>query len=69
MLKWIFYGALALSILMEPLLVQTRHATFWWHKVPGFNAIYGLLACLIIILVSKTLGRFFLQRSEDYYDD
>ncbi len=41
----------------------------WWNKIPGFFIFFGLLGCLLLILVAKTLGKFWLTRNENYYDD
>jgi hypothetical protein len=35
---------------------------------PGFYAVFGFIACVVIILVSKLLG-FALKVREDYYDN
>lgn len=35
----------------------------------GFYAFFGFLGCVAIILVSKALGRYLLQREEDYYEN
>ncbi|XOV85179.1 MAG: hypothetical protein ACFHXK_08645 [bacterium] len=34
----------------------------------GFGAVYGLLACVLMVVVAKGLGSL-LKRREDYYDD
>ncbi|MEZ5569279.1 MAG: hypothetical protein R3E54_13215 [Halioglobus sp.] len=34
----------------------------------GFGAVYGLLACVLMVVVAKLLG-VFLKRRDDYYDD
>jgi len=34
----------------------------------GFGAVYGLLACVLMVVVAKILG-VVLKRQEDYYDD
>ena len=34
----------------------------------GFGAVYGLFACVVMVLVAKGLG-VLLKRREDYYDD
>lgn len=39
-----------------------------WEVVPGFYAWYGGLGCAAIVLVSKALGKWFLQKPEDFYD-
>lgn len=45
----------------------SKEAKFLWD-VKTFFAVYGFVGCVAIIFVSKWLGRFWLQRSEDYYD-
>tara|TARA_R110000823_G_scaffold119998_12_gene244442 strand:- start:5840 stop:6115 length:276 start_codon:yes stop_codon:yes gene_type:complete len=33
----------------------------------GFGAIYGLIACVLMVVVARLLGKF-LKRRDDYYD-
>ncbi|MBI2918868.1 MAG: hypothetical protein HYY01_12870 [Chloroflexi bacterium] len=51
--------------------ILTRKGEYgqWWYPVPGFFALLGLLGCMAIVVVSKLLGRYWLQRREDYYGD
>lgn len=39
-----------------------------WEEWPGFYAIYGLVACVILVLVSKYVLRPLAERKENYYD-
>jgi hypothetical protein len=55
------------SLVAEIAARGSLHALFWWHLVPGFDLLYGLLGCVAIVLVSKAAGAWFLQRPEDYY--
>ncbi len=48
--------------------VDAGHAR-WWNKIPGFFIFFGLLGCILLILVAKALGKFLLTRDENYYDD
>jgi len=41
----------------------------WWNKIPGFFIFFGLLGCILLILVAKAFGKFWLTRNENYYDD
>jgi hypothetical protein len=66
-LKRIFKISLAAFLLLG-FFVHTEHAVFWWEEIPVFYAIYGLFGCVLIIIASKELGHFWLQRPEDYYD-
>jgi len=40
-----------------------------WDIVPAFYAIFGFAGCILIIVVSKALGKKWLQKREDYYDE
>lgn len=45
----------------------TKEVKYIWD-VKAFFVVYGFVGCVVIIFVSKWLGRFWLQRDEDYYD-
>ena len=45
-----------------------EHGAFWWSHIPAFFALFGFIACLVIVAISKLLGRYWLQRKEGYYD-
>ena len=65
-LKIGFYIVLALLVL--PDFFMHKHSLFSPVEAwPGFYAIFGFVACVIIILVSKLFG-FVLKVKEDYYD-
>jgi len=65
---------LAASILVDVLVKfhgqaeAQAHTAFLWQTIPGFSAIYGFVGCVLIIVVSKSLGHLWLQREEDYYE-
>ena len=44
-------------------------AVHWWNRIPGFFIFFGGLGCLILILFSRLLGKWFLLKDEDFYDD
>jgi len=67
-LKIIFFMSIGLLLLIG-LLIYDAHAHFWWERIPDFDAIFGFLGCILIVFGSKTLGHYWLQRDEDYYDD
>jgi len=64
--RYLFYASLVLLLILE-FLVE-KHPYFPWAGFPAFNAVYGFLSCAVIIAVSKLLGKFWLQKGEDYYD-
>jgi hypothetical protein len=59
----------ALTVALEVVYRDASHAYFWWQAVPMFDLIYGLVGCVVIVLVSKWLGHAWLQRAETYYGD
>jgi len=71
-LFWILYVCLFASVLVEVLIHLSphfhSHAAFVWQEIPGFSALYGFVGCILIIVVSKTLGHHWLQKEEDYYE-
>jgi len=40
----------------------------WWSHINGFFAAFGLIGCAVIVMIAKWLGKYWLQRKEDYYD-
>lgn len=65
--KKFFYIALALAVVFD-FLAPRHHPYFFWDNIRGFNAVYGFLSCVVIILVAKNLGHLFVLKGEDYYD-
>ncbi len=65
-LRLCFY--LVLVLLVVPDFFLHKHTLFSEVEAwPGYYALFGFLACVAIILVSKLLG-YLLKREEDYYD-
>ncbi|HEX9757035.1 MAG TPA: hypothetical protein VGB26_04455 [Nitrospiria bacterium] len=64
-IKRIFYLVLILLLVFEFFI--HKHTTFPWESIPGFNALYGFLACVVIVFFSNALG-YFLKKKEGYYD-
>lgn len=65
-LKVCFY--VTLIIIVIPDLFIEKHPHYGWENLFGSYAIFGFLSCVAIIIVSKVLGKLFLQKPEDYYD-
>jgi len=68
---WLMIAILVLVIfiLLDLFLVSGHiHVEFPWSHLAGFFALLGFLGCLLIIVVAKLLGHYWLQRGEDYYD-
>lgn len=58
---------LAISVLLD-LLLRGSHGDFIWYSIFGFFALFGLIGCIALVLISKWLGHYWLQRKENYYD-
>lgn len=62
------YGFLAALVLID-LFVPREHVLFGLDGLPGFASFYGLISCILIIVVSKWLGHAGgLMKRENYYD-
>lgn len=67
-MKKIFYASIILTVIVDFFFVKKSDVHFFLEKVPGFYAIFGFAAVIIIIFLAKILGKAFLLRNEDYYD-
>lgn len=67
LLKILFYIGLALTVVVD-FFIMRKYVHFSWENIPGFYAIFGFIACLLIIAIAKTLGHKWLMKREDYYD-
>ena len=45
-----------------------KHPYFRWETWPGFYAVYGFVACVLLVLISKHVLRPLVMRNEDYYE-
>ncbi len=61
-----FFSFLFLLFLADA--IYHRHATFPWEEWFGFYAVFGFVACVILVLVAKHILRPLVMRNEDYYD-
>jgi len=74
--KWLkrgFYATLVLIAAAEvvlPILFhdEEAHHHFAFEGWPAFGSAYGFVSCVVIILVSKFIGKLWLMRKEDHYD-
>ena len=72
-----FYAVCALVFLADVVhqlvLPEARHhqapeSIQWIEDLPGFYAVYGLVACTVLVYLAKYLLRPVVMRDEDYYD-
>ena len=64
-------AVLMLLVLLDaiPAIVEKEHAHTAAEHLPGFWAVFGLLGCLLLVLISKTYGHLGVSTREDYYDE
>jgi hypothetical protein len=65
--KIIFYIALTVIVIVD-FFVQRKDVYFAWEGIPGFYALFGFIACMVIIFIAKTVGHKLLMKKEEYYD-
>jgi len=65
--KKIAYGILVLLVMVD-FIIPRHEVHFFGDKIPGFWSLFGFSACVVIIIVSKWLGKNGLIKDEDYYD-
>ncbi|MBI5380745.1 MAG: hypothetical protein HZA31_02475 [Opitutae bacterium] len=53
-----------------------EHATGFWaafyhiaETVPVFWTLFGFLGCVLLVVVSKTIGHVFVSKEENFYDE
>ncbi len=62
----IFYAICALLLMAD--FVIHRHISVDWERIPAFYALYGFVACVLLVVLAK-LMRKLVMRKEEYYDD
>ena len=65
--KRVFYPFIGFLVILD-IFLHRDHVTFLWDRIPGFWSVYGFLATVVMIVVSKAIGHAWLMKSEDYYD-
>ena len=65
----IYFVSLVLSLLLQPLLFRSDrlHYHFSFQYLPQFFALFGVVGCMLLILIAKGMG-FFISADEDYYE-
>jgi uncharacterized membrane protein YhaH (DUF805 family) len=61
-----FYVVCALLVVAD--FIVHRHISLDWEKIPAFYAIYGFVACVVLVILAKVMRKG-LMRGETYYDE
>ena len=52
-----------------PGLIDKAHAHTAAEHLPAFWAVFGLVGCLLLVVIAKTFGHLGVSTREDYYDE
>ena len=61
-----FFSSLVILLVIE--FFVHKHPHFLWEEWPEFYAVYGFVACVVLVLAAKYILRPLVKRREDYYD-
>ena len=62
----LFYAIFARLFVVD--FVFHRHISQPWENTWGFYALFGFIACVVLVLVAKEMRKI-VMRKEDYYDE
>ncbi len=69
---WIITASIVIIILFASLdyFIPGGHEghEFWWSAIPAFFLVFGFIGCILLVVIPKFIGHFWLDRKEDYYD-
>ena len=67
-MKRIAYAMLILIIVVD-FFIPRHEIHFFGDRIPGFWSLFGFVACILIILISKWIGRLCIMQDENYYNE
>ena len=67
-IKQIAYGVLILLVVVD-FFIPRKEVHFFGDEILGFWSFFGLIACVLIIVISKWIGHLGLMQPENYYDE
>ena len=66
--KKIAYIVLILVIITD-FFIPRHEIHFIGDQIPGFWSLFGFIACILIILISKWIGHLGIMQDENYYNE
>jgi hypothetical protein len=66
--KKIGYIVLILVFIVD-FFIPRHEIHFIGDKIPGFWSLFGFIACILIILISKWIGHLGIMQDENYYNE
>ena len=67
-MKKISYTMLILIIVVD-FFIPRHEIHFIGDGIPGFWSLFGFVACILIILISKWIGNLGIMQDENYYNE
>ena len=67
-MKRIAYAMLILIIVVD-FFIPRHEIHFFGDRIPGFWSLFGFVACILIILISKWIGHLGIMQDENYYNE
>ncbi len=67
-MKRIAYAVLILILVID-FFIPRHEIHFFGDGIPGFWSLFGFVACILIILFSKWIGRLGIMQDEKYYNE
>ena len=67
-MKRIAYATLILIILID-FFIPRYEIHFFGDGITGFWSLFGFVACILIILISKWIGHLGIVQDENYYNE
>jgi hypothetical protein len=61
------YGLGVVFSILSGFFIRLEQAVFPWHKVPSWEAIFGVLGALLLLVGVKVVG-IIVIREETFYD-
>lgn len=64
----VYYGlwAICIAVVLADFFYH-KHVHYAWEELPGSYAFYGLVSCVVLVILAKELRKL-IMRGEDYYD-
>ena len=59
--------AAACAVALAADFVIHRHVSHPWEALPAFHALYGFVACVVLVLAAKEMRKA-IRRREDHYE-
>ena len=66
---YVVLGLLVVADALPFLVAKEHHTHTAAERLPGFWAVFGFVACTLIIFLSKWYGHAGIMKREDYYDE